>query len=472
MKVFAPHWFNAALHRSRIGIGEFSDRAPVLLTFALAVFVFSLPFESIGNDVLGEAGRITRYTGYLMFLVAAVHARLCFARPGPVVFLFGFYVLLRLFWLLDPQQDAMLLLTTTITLVQLVTMFWICANLFRQQEYRNVFMIVLFVGCTARAAMMLAGVNTEVLGHDDRVTVKGEDANFSAAVFVMGALAAMSVCQVVWRRRPAALLLVLPALLLVMQAMLKTGSRGATVAAVAGMMVFVFCRRRLLESLAMLPLVGLAIGVLFVGILQNEKLMDRWMRTVEKGEMANREHIFPMAASMIAEKPVAGWGPEYRRPLARRSGDSQMERDAHNLVLHLLLESGAVGALLYLAGVCFCVKASVSGYRRSMDALPLALVVALLFVNMSVPYHSRKTHWLVLAFAAGSGFAARQKVTAIDGLRRESPVFHFPVRSALGRLACFKRIKRRYDWRNAFGNSPRNSVRRCWRTLRSARDRL
>jgi O-antigen ligase len=119
----------------------------------------------------------------------------------------------------------------------------------------------------------------------------------------------------------------------------------------------------------------------------------------------------PAALTMIAERPIVGWGPvEFQHELARRLGIRWGQKDAHNLYTHLLLEVGIVGAVPFLIGLFLCVRAAWQGRSGNLGLMPLACLMTILAANMFLTHLARKPLWLVLALAlAAEPLASRRK---------------------------------------------------------------
>ena len=86
--------------------------------------------------------------------------------------------------------------------------------------------------------------------------------------------------------------------------------------------------------------------------------------------------------------------------LGRRLGRSKM--DTHNLFLWLFTEQGIVGAAPFCIGLALCSRAAWRARRGPRGLLPLALLVAILTVNMSGTYYVAKWFWFILAYCLAS----------------------------------------------------------------------
>jgi len=138
---------------------------------------------------------------------------------------------------------------------------------------------------------------------------------------------------------------------------------------------------------------------LFIGVsYYYEPVRKRWEQTFAEGSLANREKIFPMAWGMFLEKPFIGWGPvRHYYELGSRLGYDK--KDPHNLYLWILTETGILGAIPFFMGVWYCCREAWRARASIHGVLPLALVLALLTVNMKGTWFNRKLFWIVLAYA-------------------------------------------------------------------------
>ena len=147
-------------------------------------------------------------------------------------------------------------------------------------------------------------------------------------------------------------------------------SATALVALGAGGLVYLIASvRRLTQAVRIVCTVGVALSILalplFTGISDR---IDSWNATSGvENSLAHRLYIWDFAASRTLEKPVAGWGIESARGLARgtpqiseqRPGESGVEArkryfmsarmplHPHNAGLQIWVELGAIGSLLF-----------------------------------------------------------------------------------------------------------------------------
>ena len=144
--------------------------------------------------------------------------------------------------------------------------------------------------------------------------------------------------------------------------------------------------------------------------------------------LSGRLSIWHSAAGMIADHPLNGVGvrgfrrayPEYAAEddFWMMNGD-QGALHAHQIVLEILSETGAIGLLLWMMGAALAVRAwrwALPDARRRARVPMVALVVTVFPINTSLAFYS--TFWggvflLLLALFAGSLFALDDDVAPV-----------------------------------------------------------
>jgi O-antigen ligase len=140
-----------------------------------------------------------------------------------------------------------------------------------------------------------------------------------------------------------------------------------------------------------------------------------WTRLQEvyQGNLSGRQKINQAAIEMVYQKPVLGWQPvAFWQELGRRVGLFAGTRDAHNLLLHLLLEVGIVGTAPFLIGLGLCLRCAWKARFGPLGNLPLALFIAVLSANLSHTLLTRKPFWLVLALCLAAYENTKQWTSA------------------------------------------------------------
>jgi O-antigen ligase len=260
-----------------------------------------------------------------------------------------------------------------------------------------------------------------------RMAMFEDDPNTSAAVLALGLLAVIGLIYGRAGRTRHSRILGWTLIALVAVSQVRTGSRGGAVALAAGLLVFVLRRGSINARIRNALIVVLTLTLVALTTLSSERLTARWEGTLEEGSMAGRERIFPAAWGLFLESPVVGWGPVVNYYLlAKRLSSPAVARDTHNLYLAVLTETGLVGGIVYFLALGLCVRAAWIARAGPQGVLPLAMLSAVLVVNLSLTWQNRKLYWFVLAFALASAefvkgsrqrFASRRARAA--GLRRQ-----------------------------------------------------
>jgi O-antigen ligase len=150
------------------------------------------------------------------------------------------------------------------------------------------------------------------------------------------------------------------------------------------------------------------LGIFFLVALQSDVMRARFEETIEEGDVARRERIYPTAFEMFQEKPLLGWGPiTSTYELGMRLGHPEEEtKNPHNLILFGLVSTGIVGSLPLFIGIGFAALSAWKTRHGPHGILPLAMLVAVLVANMSGLWLFNKLHWLVMAYALSSVYHA------------------------------------------------------------------
>jgi O-antigen ligase len=135
---------------------------------------------------------------------------------------------------------------------------------------------------------------------------------------------------------------------------------------------------------------------LFLLLVAGSYARGHWTSTWRGLE--TRGKIAVVSVGMVLERPLLGWGVSYPRELGARMGRKPYV--AHNLVLHVLVEVGIVGAVPFLVAVALCALGTTRKLAGPLGRLPSAMMVTMLVANMALPLLLTKSFWLVLALGA------------------------------------------------------------------------
>lgn len=397
---------------------------------AFYAFVLSIPVETIFYFRIDEDKQsgisLSRIVGVVLFGLALVNRRHCFRRFPPAFWLVSAYLAayaLSQLWI--PADLDARFREQQLTLLQMAALFLLSYNLFEDVKFREGLLRVFGWGVGLSAAAMVAGVAEAQFAGETRSTIISQNPNITAGLFALGALCIAGDPGVLAsRRRSAAIALSLAAVSVLVMGILRTGSRGGLLAFGGGVLGLALCGGRG-TRLARLVVAGAVAAMLGVLISQEFRTGSstsvRLERAWNEGDTTGRTGIYNAAWAMFQERPLLGHGGAQNRfvlgTMLNKSGREGRgaDRDTHSVFLAVLTEVGLVGALPFFAALLLGLWQAWRWGRRTGDALPFALMCALLIINSATTGYREKTFWIVLAVAAAAG--ARRAAPAPAGGR-------------------------------------------------------
>ena len=363
-------------------------------------FVFSLPFETVNSGYL-EPPTIL---GALLLMTTLLQPGL-FLRWPPCAF-WCFFVYLYFAAAIAPLEPAVYrgeVISKVFLLAQLTVLSWIAFSLMRDEGVARAALLTLVVACGLLSVLQVTGVAaqaTDVGAKAERVTAFGFHPNNLARILTLGLLATVGMTYAWAKSFVKPRFLVWPLVVTIGVALVQTGSRGALLAVGCGLMIFVLGGRSLLTKLRNVFAVLLIMAFFVWAGFQFESTRIRFEKTLEEGDLARREQIYPAAWEMFQERPLLGWGTiASTYELGWRLGHIDEDtKNPHNLILYGLVSTGLAA------------WAAWKSRRGPHGVLPLALVTAVLVANMSGLWLFNKLHWLVMAYAVASVYYGRQEV--------------------------------------------------------------
>jgi O-antigen ligase len=395
-----------------------TDQHPIrVVRSVFYAFVFSLPFETIFQGLLEP----TTILGALLLLTTLLQPRLFLRWPPKAYFCFLVYLyLFAVFSLLEPSQYRSLSTQSLFVLAQLTVLGWISYCVMRDRHVAARALLTFGAACTVLAIVQVTGLASQVAeGHAEivRMTAFGFHPNALARILMMGLLAIIGLSFVRGKSLLTTVLVAFPFVALLGVGLIQTGSRGGLLALTIGLMAFVLrpgtTRTKILNTLGIL----LVVVFIVVATLLSGVMSARFEDTLEDGDLARRERIYPTAFEMFREKPFLGWGPiTSTYELGMRLGHPEEEtKNPHNLILFGFVTTGLLGSLPLFMGIGFALVGSWKTRHGAHGSLPLAMLVAVLAANMSGLYLFNKLHWLVMAYALASVSYAPLKEYARSG---------------------------------------------------------
>ncbi|MCS6304125.1 MAG: O-antigen ligase family protein [Nitrospira sp.] len=339
--------------------------------------------------------------GYFFITVALLQPKVTFGKlPRPLWYFAAYLFVFVSLGIWQKLGDSSGLVGRLSTTIQMVVLFWISYNLFRHERVIRGTFLALSAGCVVLSVLQVGGSAANAVA-GGRVSALSQDANSLGSMLGIGLLSLMGLAygrasqegDIGWQAWIGFAILAAGIVL--------SGSRGAFVALVAGIMCL--AARPVHKALQVKIWIAtvFALLVLVVAAYQNDAVRVRWERTFSEGHMSGRENIMPEAWNMFIQAPIMGWGPgNHIIELGSRFGRKPL--DTHNGYLWVLTETGLLGAIPYFFALWLCLDSAWRARHGPEGSLPLALLVCVLLVNMSLTWHSRKILWMVLAYSVAS----------------------------------------------------------------------
>lgn len=300
-----------------------------------------------------------------------------------------------------------------LTLAQLLLVFWIASSLLAIETLRRRVLLGFAMGAVLSALatlLQVPGFAVVIEGHlGERLTSMDSNPNYVAFTMVIAAVILLGTAldartHKLWSKAFLAAL-ALPLLAVAV----RTGSRTGVASFLIGFGICLWFSRESSHRILAALLFVLVSGAMTYFVVKHPTVLTRFQEASE-GNLAGRQNIIPAALEMISERPILGWKPAvYWEELGRRTGRVFGVRDAHNLILHLLLEVGVVGAVPFLIGIALCVRGAWKARAQAIGILPFALLMTCLSSNLSLTYIARKPQWLILALAVTAAAATSRK---------------------------------------------------------------
>lgn len=407
--------------------------AITIVRWLFYAFILSLPFETVGKGFLEPPTVL----GGLLLASTLLQPSLFLRWPpkGFWCFIIYFYLFVTV-GVLEPSQYRSMVAHDVFLLVQLIVLCWIGFNLMRDERIARNAVLTLGIGCAILALLQITGVASNPVDDEEtivRVTAFGFHPNNLARILALGAIAVVGLTYRRGKFTKGAILIATPIVALIGIALIQTGSRGGLIALAAGLTTFTLSGRSLQSKVLTAGALLVVIGVLALSAWQSDVMGSRFEDTLEDGDLARRDLIYPNTWQMFKEKPLLGWGPVASTyELGMRLGHPEENaKNPHNLGLFAIVSTGLVGALPLFAGIVLAAWSGWRGRHGPHGMLPLATITTVLVANMSSLWLFNKLHWLVMAYALASSYYGVYSASAKEDAAGD---FFWP-RETVARLA-------------------------------------
>lgn len=395
-----------------------------VVRWAFYGFLATIPFETMD---LGIPLEITMISLGILLISLLFQISLIFRKP-PVAFgLFLIYLLICFLSFAVNTPYALVFEATwqLMVLTQLVAMSWIAFNILKSERVAQKALLILALSCALLVVLQQLGIlqSLEGVGGRDRITALGFHPNNIARILALGLLSIAGLVYAVKKSVFKSRLWVWIIVAILGIAIVQTGSRGGLLALGAGLLVFVFRQGAVSTRFRNGAFVVVGFVFILTIVFQSEMSLSRFKSVLEDGNLAGREQIYPIAWEMIKEKPVFGWGVkagEYELG-ARFAHPEEERKNAHNLILYVLVSVGLVGFVPLMLGIWLTLKTAWKTRGGVRGVLPLSLLITVLVANMSGVWINNKMHWIVTAYVLSSSLILKRSVGIYFGQQSLSP---------------------------------------------------
>ena len=364
-------------------------------------FIFTFPLETLDVGLEQGVFSISSVMGYLFILVALLQPKVTFGElPRPLWYFAAYLLVFVSLGVWQKLGDSSGLTGRLSSIIQMVALFWISYNLFRHEEVIKGALLALSAGCVVLSVLQVGGSAANAVA-GGRVSALSQDANGLGSMLSLGLIALLGFAY--GRASQEGNIGWLPwvGFAILAAGIVLSGSRGAFVALVAGIMCLAARPGHRALQVKIWIATVFALLVLVVAAYQNDAVRVRWERTFSEGHMSGRENIMPEAWNMFIQAPIMGWGPgNHIIELGSRFGRKPL--DTHNGYLWVLTETGLAGAIPYFFALWLCLRSAWRARHGPEGSLPLALLICAFLINMSITWHFRKILWLILAYGVAS----------------------------------------------------------------------
>jgi O-antigen ligase len=380
-------------------------RRPFLFPYGL--YVIFIPFDNMLS--LGRAGTLTKWLALAAFAAIGVHIVRTrrFRKPGRAFWLFcvfWLFAILGVLWTPD-SSSAMTFVQSFGLIIALYGLLAIAP--LDEKDLRAILTCVVVGGALSVVyALIVYHDSLGVANETGRLVVSVDNRAIDPNHFANALLAptAIALVALLHARKPAVVVGALAALGLFGTAIVLSLSREAMLACVLMLFVIIaFSKRRLIASAITVPvLVLIPLLVPSIGARMQNAL-------AEQG--GGRNYIWHVVWLAWQQHPWFGWGTgaaivaynaNYLKAYALHS--EVWSRPPHNMYLHVAVELGVVGLILFCAAL-FATFGDLKGVSRDhplydVRVMLTASLVALFFVALFIDLADYKYMWVVIGLAA------------------------------------------------------------------------
>jgi len=390
-------------------------------TFALLLFVFSLPFENWNPIGITSFFSVTKMAGVLYAMTTLLIAKESFSFDRrvflPFKVLLLFYLLYTIVSIFN-YNGMNTYFPINFTLFQNLIMYWLIASDLVKNHIRLktiLLSLVLSIFLMSVLITLGIGIGSEYVEGVSRLTFFENNSN------TLGIFAGLALTfsmyfilnpEKTYGIRVYYLFITLP---LFVSILLMSGSRGALFSAVLAIIgMFVLRKDSVPKKIAQYSLLFIAGIVLINQIVQSQVIYKRLMEATEEGDLGSRGLIWRHAWEVYEKSPLIGFGNTgFEREMTLVHGHF---KDTHNLFLYVMVTTGIIGLVIFLYFLYFHLKSAIRFYKSEGDIIKLAILLFYLTtVFKAGGIINDKTMWLLLSLIiVASTIERRRHIIKID----------------------------------------------------------
>ena len=379
-------------------------RVPLLTQAAVVFFAISIALENTASRVLPlptslpTIAALVLAAAYLLFFprrrnVATASAGLRFFYFFAVLTSLG-----ELFrWAGSRDSLSAFHLATFLMYLKLMFAFYIL-NRMVSNNPRLYRLLVFSWIYTLLILALLAIFRIDLFSYEyhGRVGLVGENLNIAGHRWAGAAvgMAAFLMCKqrLFSRANLGALLLTVIFLL----AAFQSGSKGASVAILFGLAIFLATGSGLkLKKIAKFALLGVMFAwIIYRAFIATDIIRNRWSTVVEDGNLGLRERLLTGSVELIKREPVFGYGSTYDILLGAQLGRRPIV--SHNTVTQVLLTTGVIGFVPFILALVLAFKRGLLHATTPIGAAVFAVFITALVSSNFGNWAHLKYFWLIL----------------------------------------------------------------------------
>ena len=382
----------------------------------IILFVLALPFDYYNFFGVSSFFSVSKALGIIYFLISLLDIKRSFRLFKIRKFLIPLFILwlwLSVQALINYSGNTSFAVFDT-TFLMGIFLFWLIFNdLVNEVISLNKVLLAMVASMFLVSVLIPLGIGIEISREDlggTRIGFFGMNPNNMgtfANIALVIVLAMILNPSHYFKKKTYLFVLIIPNLLSLIG---LSGSRSAIfIAGVSIITSALFLKKKFALKLFVILLASILAFFSISEIMKTEVMEKRIEKTLDSGEVGEREIIWKKALEIFGDKPLFGWGKiGYEEQMIFRYGQYM---DTHNIFLYVLVCGGMIGLVLYLYFLQLVVKSIRINYKLSSTIImPLIFLIYLFNVSKSGGVIGSKYMWVLLAVLAASQYLVNKKI--------------------------------------------------------------